>query len=188
MKSEKAMQECEHGKMLIEPCEPCGREPVDIDGDELVRMRRSKSAVASLSAQTAPDFDAIAIELARELYDRFVMGGWSPEDSYSEIVRRLQIWHESSVSGAAQEEAPRLSRNLRSSPDTSTELLAMLKELVAVSSEANIPLVNSKAVRKMGKFLDTWKRAGDLIARIEAMQFVESPLARNLLAPTEEDN
>lgn len=27
------------------------------------------------------------VELARELYDRFVMGGWEPQDSYEEIDR-----------------------------------------------------------------------------------------------------
>jgi hypothetical protein len=36
---ERPMENCQHGKMMIEPCEACGREPLDIDGDELVRKR-----------------------------------------------------------------------------------------------------------------------------------------------------
>ena len=34
------------------------------------------------------------------------------------------------------------------------ELLIRLKELVAISGEANIPMVNAHSVRKMEKFLD----------------------------------
>jgi hypothetical protein len=29
--------------------------------------------------------DDLTAEIARELYDRFVMGGWSPEDAYEQI-------------------------------------------------------------------------------------------------------
>lgn len=31
----------------------------------------------------------IVIDLARELYDRFVMGGWEPQDAYPTIARML---------------------------------------------------------------------------------------------------
>ena len=47
------------------------------------------------------------------------------------------------------------------------ELLGKLKELVAIAGEANIPMVNSHAVRKMGKFLDVMGKAKALIAEIE---------------------
>ena len=30
---------CSHGKMLIEPCPECGREPLDVDGDQIVNQR-----------------------------------------------------------------------------------------------------------------------------------------------------
>lgn len=42
----------------------------------------------------APDFDQLAIDLCRDLYDRFVMGGWCPKDAHAEVVHRLQVWHE----------------------------------------------------------------------------------------------
>jgi len=31
--------DCSHGKMLIEPCPECGREPLDVDGDQIVNRR-----------------------------------------------------------------------------------------------------------------------------------------------------
>lgn len=55
------MPECSHGKMMIEPCEPCGRAPVDIDGEALVAMREAQPLpkVSSLCQQTHHDFCAI---------------------------------------------------------------------------------------------------------------------------------
>ncbi|MGB2626448.1 MAG: hypothetical protein WAK20_06640 [Candidatus Acidiferrum sp.] len=55
------MPECSHGKMMIEPCEPCGRAPVDIDSEALVAMREAQPLpkVSSLCQQTHHDFCAI---------------------------------------------------------------------------------------------------------------------------------
>ncbi len=33
--------------------------------------------------------DQVVIDLARELYDRFVMGGWEPQDAYGQIEQML---------------------------------------------------------------------------------------------------
>jgi hypothetical protein len=33
----------------------------------------------------------LVIEIARELYDRFVMGGWEPQDAYPQIERWLAL-------------------------------------------------------------------------------------------------
>ena len=46
------------------------------------------------------------------------------------------------------------------------ELLSKLKELVAISGEANIPMLNAHSVRKMGKFVDAVQKAKALIAEI----------------------
>ena len=49
------------------------------------------------------------VELARELYDRFVMGGWEPQDAYGEIERILasrsadEVERESELLEAAKE-------------------------------------------------------------------------------------
>ena len=39
-----------------------------------------------------PDFtpEIFAIEICRELYDRFVMGGWEPEDAHEWMTQRLK--------------------------------------------------------------------------------------------------
>ncbi len=47
-----------------------------------------RAAVQSLSAQTPPN-EQLVIDLARELYDRFVMGGWEPQDAYPQIRAML---------------------------------------------------------------------------------------------------
>lgn len=49
----------------------------------------------------------------------------------------------------------------------SPELLDALKELVAISGEANIPLVNAHAVRQMGKFMAAMDKAKAVIAKAE---------------------
>lgn len=40
------------------------------------------------------NIEQLAVDLCRELYDRFVMGGWSPEDAHAETVSRLRGWSE----------------------------------------------------------------------------------------------
>ena len=35
------------------------------------------------------DEKTLVASLARELYDRFVMGGWEPQDAYAEIVKLI---------------------------------------------------------------------------------------------------
>lgn len=34
--------------------------------------------------------EQLVIDLARELYDRFMMGGWTPEDAYPQIRAMLK--------------------------------------------------------------------------------------------------
>lgn len=46
-------------------------------------------------------------------------------------------------------------------------LLGALKNLVEICGEANIPMVNSHAVRKMGKFLDAIEHAKKVINDVE---------------------
>jgi hypothetical protein len=41
-----------------------------------------------------PDVEQLAVDLCRELYDRFMMGGWTPEDAHAETILRLQQWAE----------------------------------------------------------------------------------------------
>lgn len=48
------------------------------DGDTFIPAKRAKT------------LDDLTIELARELYDRFVMGGWEPEDAHGMIREMLQ--------------------------------------------------------------------------------------------------
>jgi hypothetical protein len=73
------MQECAHGKMLIEPCEPCGREPVDIDGDELVCQRGAPAGggvmdgIAGL-AKALGDKTAELAELKAGIREAYVRG------------------------------------------------------------------------------------------------------------------
>lgn len=47
------------------------------------------------------------------------------------------------------------------------ELLEALRELVAISGEANIPLVNAHAVRQMGKFMAATEKAKAAITKAE---------------------
>jgi hypothetical protein len=47
------------------------------------------------------------------------------------------------------------------------DLLTALKSLYEISGEANIPLTNSKSVRKMGAFLAARNRAKEVIERAE---------------------
>lgn len=45
-------------------------------------------------APAAPEgAEPLVIEIARELYDRFVMGGWEPQDAYPQIERWLAPLH-----------------------------------------------------------------------------------------------
>jgi hypothetical protein len=39
-------------------------------------------------AEHTPRSDQLVIDLARELYDRFVMGGWEPSDAY-QLIREM---------------------------------------------------------------------------------------------------
>ena len=38
-----------------------------------------------------PSKEELVIEIARELYDRFVMGGWEPQDAYPQIREWLRF-------------------------------------------------------------------------------------------------
>jgi len=46
-----------------------------------------ESAPPAAAAQETAD--QLVVEIARELYDRFVMGGWEPQDAYPQIERWL---------------------------------------------------------------------------------------------------
>lgn len=66
---------------------PCG---VAREGDrEPVPVKDGYSPEQTGSAQTAQEF---AIDLARELYDRFVMGGWVPQDSHAFIESAAEAY------------------------------------------------------------------------------------------------
>lgn len=54
------------------------------------------------------------------------------------------------------------------------DLLDALQELYEISGEANIPLTNSKAVRKMGKFMAARDKAKAAIERA-VMEYAVSP-------------
>jgi hypothetical protein len=47
------------------------------------------------------------------------------------------------------------------------DLYEALKDLVEISGEANIPLTNSKAIRKMGRFVQARERALKALAAAE---------------------
>ena len=59
-------------------------------------------------------------------------------------------------------------RRGRETETTGDNLLDALKDLYEISGEANIPLINSKAVRKMGKFMAARDKAKAAIERAEA--------------------
>jgi len=43
-------------------------------------------------AAQIPDekIEALAIDIAREMYDRFVMGGWEPQDAHAQLQEMLR--------------------------------------------------------------------------------------------------
>lgn len=58
---------------------------------------------------------------------------------------------------------------LRARSELADELLETLKVLVAIAGEANIPLTNAHAVRKMGKFIGAMEKAKKAIAKAEGL-------------------
>ena len=49
-----------------------------------------KQAAAPAEPVADPSKEELVIEIARELYDRFVMGGWEPQDAYPQIREWLR--------------------------------------------------------------------------------------------------
>ena len=49
-----------------------------------------KQAAAPTEPVADPSKEELVIEIARELYDRFVMGGWEPQDAYPQIRKWLR--------------------------------------------------------------------------------------------------
>ena len=49
-----------------------------------------KQAAAPAEPVADPSKEELVIEIARELYDRFVMGGWEPQDAYPQIRKWLR--------------------------------------------------------------------------------------------------
>jgi len=71
--------------LLVIPCDlsanhegPCERNIWPVD--EIAGRRDS--------AESEQEEDELVVEIARELYDRFVMGGWEPQDAYPQI----RVW------------------------------------------------------------------------------------------------
>lgn len=61
------------------------------------------SVAAPLERTLEGDRAKLVIEIARELYDRFLMGGWEPQDAYHQI----EVWllaYAAAVSKASREE------------------------------------------------------------------------------------
>lgn len=48
-----------------------------------------EGAAPSLRTASQPDNEQLVVDLARELYNRFVMGGWEPQDAYPQIRKML---------------------------------------------------------------------------------------------------
>ena len=77
----------ENNKRLMEAvCEEIIAEYV------LVAEYRTSSGVTTAPAEPVADSskEELVIEIARELYDRFVMGGWEPQDAYPQIREWLR--------------------------------------------------------------------------------------------------
>lgn len=50
-----------------------------------------KQAAVPTEPFADPSKEELVIEIARELYDRFVMGGWEPQDAYPQIRKWLRF-------------------------------------------------------------------------------------------------
>ena len=59
----------------------------------LVAEYRTSSKVTTAPTEpfADPSKEELVIEIARELYDRFVMGGWEPQDAYPQIRKWLRF-------------------------------------------------------------------------------------------------
>ena len=55
-----------------------------------VRPRNRAEYLALTEPVADPSKEELVIEIARELYDRFVMGGWEPQDAYPKIRKWLR--------------------------------------------------------------------------------------------------